>query len=132
MCSSDLTPNRLLLLKGKSVFALEVFEKSDLFSKRRWHQVQYMADLFWRRWVKEYLPDLQERQKWQGITRNLKTGNIVLIVDNTAPRNSWIMDIILQVFADNKGLVRQAQVKTNTNVLLRPVTKLCSLLDADL
>ena len=41
-----LTPNHLLLLKGKPVFAPGVFEKLNLYSKRRLRQVQYMADLF--------------------------------------------------------------------------------------
>ena len=34
-----LTPNYLLLLKGKLVFAPGVFDKSDLYSKRRWRKV---------------------------------------------------------------------------------------------
>lgn len=83
-----------------------------------------MADLFWRRWVKEYLPDLQERQKWHTTKRNLKPEDVVLVVDDSAPRNSWVMGRILQVFSDHKGLVRQAQVKTSINIILWPVTKL--------
>ncbi len=127
-----LTPNHLLLLKVKPSMSPGVFDKADLYSRRRWRQVQYMADLFWKRWVKEYLPDLQERQKWQSLMKNLKPGDIVLIADESAPRNSWVMGRVLQTFTENKGLVRQAQVKTKTNTLLRPVTKLCLLLEADL
>ncbi len=127
-----LTPNHLLLLKVKPSMSPGFFDKADLYSRRRWRQVQYMADLFWKRWVKEYLPDLQERQKWQSLMKNLKPGDIVLIADESAPRNSWVMGRVLQTFTDNKGLVRQAQVKTKTNTLLRPVTKLCLLLEADL
>ncbi len=70
--------------------------KEDCYSRRRWRQIQYMADLFWSRWTKEYLPQLQERQKWQKLKRNLVPGDIVLIVDNSAPRNSWIMGRILK------------------------------------
>lgn len=40
-----------------------------------------MADLFWQRWTKEYLLLLQERQKWTSLKRNLKVGDIVLVVD---------------------------------------------------
>lgn len=52
---------------------------------------------------------------------------------------SWVVGRILQMFSDHKGdqvrhliLVRQAQVKTSTNIILRPVTKLCLLVEADM
>jgi len=64
--------------------------------------------------------------------KKLKPGDIVLVAGNSAPRNSWEMGRVLQTFTDNKCLVRQAQVKTNTKTILRPVTKLCLLSEADL
>eukprot|EP00064_Thunnus_orientalis_P025090 superscaffoldBa00011876_g25416 len=78
-----------------------------MYVRRRWKQVQYMSDLFWKRWVKEYLPQLQEHQRWSGVKRNLIPGDIVLIVDNTAPRKSWVMGRVLQTFPDRRGFVRQ-------------------------
>ena len=69
-----LTPNHLLLLRSNPNVPPGVFEKSDSYCKRRWRQVQYMADLFWKRWLKEYLPMLQERRKWNKRRRNLQAG----------------------------------------------------------
>lgn len=51
-----LTPNHILLLKTKPILSPGVFDKKDLYVRRRWKQVQYMADLFWKRWCREYLP----------------------------------------------------------------------------
>lgn len=34
--------------------------------------VQYLADVFWRQWIRAYLPSLQQRQKWNHATRNLQ------------------------------------------------------------
>ena len=59
-----------------------------------------MSDLFWKRWTKEYLPQLQERQKWTGIKRNFVVRDIMLIVDETAPWNSWMMGKVIQTFPD--------------------------------
>ena len=126
-----ITPNHLLLMKAKTPLPPGLFEGTDLYARRRWRQVQYLADLFWRRWTKEYLPDLQERQKWSRPKRNLAENDVVLVVDESAPRNSWLMGRVIQTFEDSKGLVRQVKVKTNTNILLRPVTKLCLLLEGD-
>lgn len=109
---------------------LGVFEKKDHYSRKRWRQAQYLADLFWRRWTKEYLPLMQERSKWNSIKRNLSPGDLVIIVDNTAPRNSWITGRIVKTFPDAKGFVRSVLVKTKSSVIQRPIDKLCLLMEA--
>ena len=91
---------------------------------------QYMSDFFWKRWTREYLPELQERQKWTKKRRNFVAGDIVLIIDDTAPRNSWVMGRITQTLPDKRGFVRQVQVLTKTSTLTRPITKLALLLEA--
>ena len=61
-----LTPNKLLLLRSEQPPPLGSWVVADKFSKR-WRQAQQLASAFWKRWVKEYLPLLQERQKWPGL-----------------------------------------------------------------
>ncbi|XP_042070053.1 uncharacterized protein LOC121812301 [Haplochromis burtoni] len=126
-----LTPNHLLLLKTKPLIPPGVFQKGDVYGRRRWRQVQYMSDLFWKRWVKEYLPQLQERQKWQRIGRNFIPGDVVIVVDDSAPRNSWVTGRIVEAISDSKGLVRRVRVKTKTGCLDRPITKVCLLQEAE-
>ena len=58
-----LTPNHLLLLKPNGLLPPGVFDKRDLYFRKQWRQVQYLANVFWSRWIKEYLPTLQHRQK---------------------------------------------------------------------
>lgn len=60
-----LTPNHLLLLKKQPNIPPGVFDRNDQYSRRRWRQVQYLANLFWTRWTREYIPLLQECQKWE-------------------------------------------------------------------
>lgn len=125
-----LTPNHILLMKGNPSLPPGLFEPHDLYLKRRWKQVQYIAELFWKRWIREYLPLLQERQKWNEIRRNLKPGDIVVIMDPTAPRGSWPLGRVLEAFQDKKGFVRSVSLQTKSSVIQRPVTKLCLLLEA--
>lgn len=125
-----LTPNHLLLLKTMPTLPPGVFLATDIYAKRRWKQVQYMVDLFWHRWTREYLLLLQER-KWTGIKRNFSIGDIVLVVDPTAPRGSWPLGIVLDTTTDTRGLVRPVKIKTKTSVLERSITKLCCILEAD-
>ena len=123
-----LTPNHLLLLRSGTTLPPGVFGKEDVYSRRRWRQVQYLSDVFWRRWLKEYLPSLQERQKWARSTANFEVGDVVLVVDENSPRNSWPLGRIQEV-KPNKGdgLVRRVVLKTKTSVLERPINKIVLL-----
>ncbi|CAC5383158.1 unnamed protein product [Mytilus coruscus] len=83
---------------------------------RRWGQIQYMANLFWQRWIHAYLPLLQERQKWQEIKRNLQIGDVILVVDSNAARNSWPMGIIVETIPDRAGLIHgETKMKTSNS-----------------
>ena len=106
-----------------------LFRKDDLLSRRRWRQVQYLADIFWKRWSREYLPLLQSSQKWNKPRRNLAVGDVVLLSGENLPRNTWPLGRIVEVFPDRNSLVRRAKVKVKTAVLERPIEKLCLLLE---
>ena len=125
-----LTPNHLLLLKEKVPLPPGIFSIKDNYARRRWRQVQYLADVFWRRWTREYLPMLQRRTKWSNTSRNVSVGDIVLIIDN-APRNSWVMGRVIKTFPDKHGLTRSAKVQIKHSVCTRPISKLCALLEAE-
>lgn len=125
-----LTPNHLLQLKVQPVLPPGVFNPNYLYARRRWRQVQYISDLFWTRWVKEYLPLLQERQRWNRTRRNFTKGDVVLIIDSNAPRGSWVMAKGLETRPGSRGLVRSVLLKTRTNTLERPISKLCLLVPA--
>ena len=46
-----LTPNHLLLLRGVVPLPPVVYDKKDCYVRRRWVQIQYLSDQFWRRFV---------------------------------------------------------------------------------
>ena len=123
-----LTPNHLLLLRSGPKLPPGVFTKEDTYSRRRWRQVQYLADVFWRRWIREYLPQLQERQKWVYPSRNFAVDDIVLVVDDRVPRSSWPLGRITSVCKNSTdGRVRSVTVKTRTSLYDRPVDKVVLL-----
>ena len=125
-----LTPSKLLLLKPNLCLPPGVFDKRDQYVRRWYKQAQYLADIFWNRWLREYLPTLQARQKWTTHKRNLKAGDLVLIVDERVPRGMWPLGQVIKTIADKDGDVRSAEVKTAEGYKYRPVTKLC-FLEAD-
>ena len=121
-----LTPNHLLLLDNAPSLTPGMFSDSDLYH-RRWRQVQQLANIFWSRWIKLYLPSLMERQKWHQPKRNIAKGDLVLVCTECTPRGLWPMGLVTDVQEGLDGLVRSAKVKTRCTELIRPVTKLVLL-----
>lgn len=67
---------------------------------------------------------LQQRQKWNDKKRNLAVGDIVVIMDPSAPRGSWPLGRVLEVYPDARGFVRSVKLKTKSTIE-RPISKLC-------
>jgi len=128
-CINDLaalTPNHLLLLREGPAAPPGVFKQSDMY-KRRWRYVQHVSNEFWKRWLKEYLPELQKRNKWFKISENVKVGDLVLLLGENTPRYLWPMAIVTSVKFGDDGLVRSVYVRTKTSEFLRPIHKIVLL-----
>ena len=119
-----LTPNHLLLQSGKVLVPAGIFRAEDMYAKRRWRQVQYLTEIFWRRWRKEYLPLLQRRQKCLFPRRSLRVDDVVLLAEESLPRCHWPLGRVLEVFEGGDGLVRSVRIRVRGSDLVRPVTKL--------
>lgn len=137
-----LTPNHILLLNNFVTFPPGLFKPNDLYTKRRWRQVQYLADLFWTRWKKTYLTLLQQRQKWQTPQQNFSINDLVLVVDINLPRNMWSLGRIISINKDKSNFVRSCNVKIckssfnaaltfDTTLITRPISKLVKLRHLD-
>ncbi|XP_067056075.1 uncharacterized protein [Acropora muricata] len=102
------------------------FNAENLLSKQ-WKRVQHLANVFWARWRKEYLPTLQPRRKWQNASRNLWEGDLVLLRCKDAPRNNWPLARITKAQADQDGKVRKVELVTAKEGSMRhyqrPVTE---------
>jgi len=129
-----LTPNHILTLKGEITYPPGLFTKTDCYLNKRWKQSQYLADLFWKRWIREYTPLLQQRTKWLIQREQLKEGDLVLLIDDLKTRNMWPLARIVKTYPDKNDNVRIVDVKVNkdkrdlsTTILKRPITKLILL-----
>ncbi|KAF6037335.1 hypothetical protein EB796_004368 [Bugula neritina] len=46
-------------------------DQNDMYSNKRWRQVQRLANSFWTKWETQYLHNLQGRQKWHKQQSNI-------------------------------------------------------------
>lgn len=96
------------------------------------------------RWKKEYLLNLQPRQKRHKNRKNLKVNYVVLLQDDLAPRNEWKLARITEVYPGSDGRVRKlrlllsdttlgkgGKLTTKTMFLERPIQKVITVLEPD-
>ena len=106
-----LTPNHLLTMKSKILMPFPgKFQSEDIYARKRWRRVQYLADQFWTRWKKVYLSNLQIRQKWNKTHRNVQIGDIVLLKDEDLVRCQWKLAKVVQTMPSQDNLVRKVRL----------------------
>ena len=92
-------------------------EKDHLRSDYRYNTA--LAQQFWERWIKFYLPQLQRRKKWFKITTNLKVGQMVLVggPGDMTKRGQYRLGRVVRILPQirrGKALVRRAVVAVST------------------
>ena len=101
-------------------------------SSERYHDLresfktaQAYADMIWKRWTREYLPQWNQRSKWsKEHVRNLKERELVWVVDDSLKRFEYKMGRVIKVLKGDDGVVRSARVKMAHRDFNRPVVKL--------
>ncbi|XP_058825386.1 uncharacterized protein LOC131685572 [Topomyia yanbarensis] len=125
--SSPLTPNHFLLGSSDGSKPPVTFEDSSYALKHTWKMSQVYANRFWKRWIADYLPTLTRRTKWFCPAKPIEVGDIVVLVDETLPRNCWPKGRIIDAVRSKDGQVRRAMVQTASGILERPAIKLAVL-----
>ena len=121
------TPNCLLMGRPGGSLPQIVYPKEELLSRRRWKHAQVLADHFWARFIRLYLPGLQARPKWQSSPADVTEGSVAMIVDPQLPRALWPTGHIVKVHPSPDGHIRSADVKVKDRTYTRPVARLVIL-----
>ena len=122
-----LTPNHFLIGTGGS--SLPSHSNCDSDHRKRYARAQAYSDAIWTRWLKEYVPNLNRRAKWSAQSdKQLKTGDLVWIVEATSPRGYYPLARIVKLHFGSGAVARSAEVRTTSENLVRPVVKLAPVL----
>ena len=103
--------------------------KQDSSVRLRWETRKKLVETFRHLWLTQYLPQLQERTKWQTKHANLKVGDLVLLETDKKKQFQWPVARVAQILYGEDGLVRTVYVKTkeSKNLLTRGVHELFPL-----
>ena len=124
-----LTPNHFLL--GNRNVCLPYLPCAEEFVDHRklFRQTQAYANLIWDRFRKEYLPTLNNRQKWRSTSNEfLKEGDLVWLVEDSDKRGCYNLSRVTETIDGSDGVIRSAIVRTNDGVYKRPLVKLAPVL----
>ena len=129
-----LTPSKLLY--GFDVTALphpvvdpneledENFNEHDQLNKA-FKRRSLLFQHFVQRFKSEYFASLRERHVYQSKRGSqgeiIKVGDVVLMHAENVPRSSWKLAIVKKVLRGSDGLVRAAEIKTNSGVTNRSI-----------
>lgn len=131
--SSDLadpdpiTPSILLMGRYDASLPQVIYDSNDTLGNRRWRHSQVLVDRFWTRFIRHYLPSLQERQKWQRDGKHLEPNQVVLIVDPQLPRALWPVGKVTATYPGADGRIRTAAIEVKDRTYIRPVARLVQL-----
>ena len=119
-----LTPLALMTGKCEGEPLNDISNDRDTL-RRRYKYTQRIADLWWRRWIQEYIPLLQQRSKWLKEEKNISPGDLVLLCDEPMPRGKYPWAVISEVKFDTDGMVRTVLArKADGTVRTRDIRKI--------
>ena len=104
--STLLTPNHFLHGQSGGQFAPEVDEELNSNPTKRWRRVQELVRHVWHRWMREWVPSLSSRKKWYHFSKNLRVGDIVLLISIENTRAHWPLETVIEVYPGKDGYVR--------------------------
>ncbi|UYV60621.1 hypothetical protein LAZ67_1001682 [Cordylochernes scorpioides] len=95
----------------------------------RWSLNIKNKNVFWKRWNREYLNNLQQHLKWQKSSPIIKEGDLILLKDTISPLAMYFsLGRITKVFPGADGKVRVVEVKTkHQERLTRTASKIVPL-----
>ena len=122
-----ITPNSMLMGRPDGSLPQVVYPDTEILSRKRWRHSQVLADQFWSRFIREYLPSLQSRQKWHSSPPELLNNAVAMLVDPQLPRALWPIGHVVKVHRSDDGYIRSADVRVKGQVYTRPVARLVML-----
>ncbi|CAG9109031.1 unnamed protein product [Plutella xylostella] len=122
-----LTPSHFLIGRTCTMLPAAPVEDKPISSLTRFKRIEQLKAHFWNRFYKEYISELQQRNKWRTIGEQPQLGELVLVKDDRLPPNRWLLGRVTAVYPGTDGVNRVADVITRAGTLRRAYNRLCPL-----
>ena len=107
-----ITPYHFLLVSPSPNLPSVNFNQSDMKYRVKWKNLRSATNMFWHRWIKEYLPTSVDQKKLATKCQNLEMRDLVIIpIENTA-RSHQPLGRIVDIYPGKDNTVRSVKVRT--------------------
>ncbi|XP_055622277.1 uncharacterized protein LOC129765865 [Toxorhynchites rutilus septentrionalis] len=123
-----LTPTHFII--GRPLTApnhSEYIPTADKSYEVRYKYLHELRKHFWDRWSREYLPELQRKNKWHQPSNNLQIGDLVLVRRQKLPTQQWALGRVLQLKPAPDGKPRLVTLKMRDSEIVQSVHNLSKL-----
>ena len=86
---------------------------------QRWFEMNQLLDRFWKQLMDECVLDWTRQSKWKETKKNLKVGDLVLVIEEMKHRGRWEMAVVEEVSVSQDGLVRKARIRKDPVTVLK-------------
>ena len=122
-----LCPNDFLI--GRTSNKLQPFSEAEWSNASKLKYLHEVLDIYWLRFKKEIVPQMNSLNKLTRPQENLKTGDIVAILEGR--RGNWPLGLVTEVKPGKDGKVRVVSVRTGNGQKERPISELMLLLKSE-
>lgn len=117
-------PSDFLGMGGWKRLAPTIDLQGKTFTKR-WVLMNKILDSWWRHFQRMIIPELNRLPYWRRTRENLKTGDLVVVLDEKNDRGHWPLGKIEEIHtSESDGLVRWANVLVRGRKISRPILRL--------
>ena len=74
-----LTPTHFISGRSLNAQGAVDINEMDIDSRCNWKVVESLINIYWKRFIKEYISSLNVRKKWNKVRRNVKVNDTVLL-----------------------------------------------------
>ena len=103
-----LTPNHILF--GSSQPNVKSSNYKNHNYHKKWRAVQAYTNLFWKRWLSEYLPTLSPKTKWTNKQQNFAVGDLVIVRNQNTPKSHWLLARIVAIYPGDDRIIRTVKI----------------------
>nr|CAH7729738.1 unnamed protein product [Callosobruchus chinensis] len=124
---TPLTPSHFLI--GKQAVSLPEPSVSSIPENclSNYQLLLRLYEHFWLRWSREYISELQLRQRWKQNHGQLEKGQLVLVKDDNLPPTRWRLGRVEKLILGKDGVARVASLRTSDGIICRALARLYPL-----
>ena len=80
--------------------------------------MQRLQTDIWKNIHSRYIQSLQARNKWKQQSNNLKSGDIVIVKDQSLAARNWPLAIATKTFPGKDGLTRVVETRCHSKIYI--------------